>query len=141
MITEFSGEFRFLSNFYPSFVVFEGFMYPTVEHAYQAAKTESPSLRKEIRICGNAGIARRLGRGSPQRPEWENLKLPIMEDLLRSKFTLPHLQRKLLETSGQELIEGNWWGDTYWGVCGGVGQNNLGKLLMKIRDDLLPFPF
>ena len=59
-----------------------------------------------------------------------------MEDFLRQKFTDSDLKEKLLATGDAELIEGNHWGDVIWGVCNGIGENNLGKLLMNIRNDL-----
>jgi len=59
-----------------------------------------------------------------------------MTDLVRQKFSNPQLAKQLLDTKDFELIEGNTWGDTFWGVCSGKGQNNLGKILMQIRNEL-----
>lgn len=114
-------------------------MYPTVEHAYQAAKTLDGGVRKSIRTAETAGKAKKIGNSLHLRSDWEDRKLPTMEELLRKKFNLPYLSRKLVGTSGELLIEGNTWGDHYWGVCDGWGENNLGKLLMRIRDELLLF--
>ena len=55
---------------------------------------------------------------------------------LRYKFSNPDLKEKLLATGNEELVEGNWWGDQYWGICDGIGKNKLGKLLMKVRKEL-----
>ena len=71
-----------------------------------------------------------------QLSDWEEIKDSIMYLGLRQKFHNPTLQKKLLATGEEELIEGNWWNDTYWGVCNGVGQNNLGKILMEVRDEI-----
>jgi predicted NAD-dependent protein-ADP-ribosyltransferase YbiA (DUF1768 family) len=76
------------------------------------------------------------GRKIPIRKDWEDVKLDVMESLLRVKFADLELKQLLLATGTAKLIEGNFWGDTYWGVCAGIGRNNLGKLLMKIRDEL-----
>ena len=140
MIKDFSGQYEFLSNFSPSTVMdYAGIIYPTVEHAYQAAKTLDLQLRKKEFTTGTAAQAKKKGRQIETREDWEGVKLFIMETLLREKFSIKHpdLVLMLKETYPHELVEGNWWGDTYWGVCKGVGQNNLGKLLMKIRQELI----
>lgn len=134
-INKFFGPYQFLSNFWPSEVELEGAKYPTVEHAYQAAKTTVPEEREKIRLAASAGAARKLGRKVTIRPDWEAIKVSIMADLLDQKFS-GELSLKLQATGSEELIEGSWWGDTYWGVCKGEGQNILGKLLMKIRENL-----
>lgn len=137
MINRFRGEYRFLSSFWPAEVELEGLTFPTVEHAYQAAKTTNVTLRKSIARLPTPGIAKRAGRGLPLREDWEEIKLGIMENLVRQKFTLhDDLKHELLGTGDEELVEGNNWRDTFWGMCGGVGKNHLGKILMKIRDEL-----
>jgi ribA/ribD-fused uncharacterized protein len=71
------------------------------------------------------------------RPDWEQVKILIMTSLVRDKFTRHQdLKEQLLATGDAELIEGNWWGDTFWGVCKGKGENHLGKVLMKVREEL-----
>lgn len=70
------------------------------------------------------------------RSDWEEVKLGVMEGLLREKFSDPELRRKLLATGERELVEGNDWGDSFWGVCAGRGKNHLGRLLMKLREEL-----
>jgi hypothetical protein len=134
-ITSFSEENRFLSNFYPCRVEMEGIVYLSVENAYQAAKTMNVSEREEIARM-TPGQAKRTGSCVSLRPDWESIKLVIMEDLIRQKFNIPDLRDKLLATGDSELIEGNNWCDHYWGMCEGEGQNMLGKILMKIRSDL-----
>lgn len=136
-ITTFTGKYRFLSNFSLSRVVLGGETYPTVEHAYQAAKTLDLADRQRIRRAPTAGEAKRLGRRMTLRPNWEDEKLAVMEDLLRQKFAYGDLRAALVQTGDATLVEGNDWGDRYWGVCRGVGLNNLGLLLMQIRSELI----
>lgn len=139
-ILEFTGEYHFLSNFHPSEVEMEGWIYPTVEHAYQAAKTSDLSMRRRIRHCPSPGGAKRLGRkilmSWTEQLEWDKKKPDVMLELLRKKFSIPKLRQKLLETGILKLVEGNDWGDHYWGICEGRGLNMLGWLLMKVRDEL-----
>lgn len=129
-ISSFFGEYRFLSNFYPQNVILDGQVYPTVEHAYQAAKTLSEYWRICIRNAGTPGQAKRMGRKVPMRPDWDAVKLQIMEKLLRQKFSEPYLKKLLTETQPLKLIESNNWGDVFWGCCKGLGENHLGKILM-----------
>lgn len=136
-IDSFNEEFEFLSNFFPSPVTdTEGNTYPTVEHYFQAMKTLNPEERKKIAAAPTPGKAKRMGRSVNLRKDWEQIKLSVMREGLRQKFSIPGLRDMLLETYDAELIEGNWWHDTYWGVCNGVGENHLGKLLMEIREEL-----
>lgn len=137
MIDKFDGEYAFLSNFYPSsiFDSNDGFTYPTVEHFFQAKKSLILKEREMISKADTPGKAKRMGRKVQLRSDWEDIKLLVMEDALRRKFSKARFREALLATGDEELIEGNWWGDTFWGVCKGVGENNLGKLLMKIRED------
>lgn len=136
MINSFKDDYRFLSNFWPCTVNLDGWWYPSVEHAYQAAKCLMPE-RGQFNIRMTAGQAKRLGQKIALRPDWEQIKLEVMATLLIQKFAKgSHLGNKLLATAPHELIEGNTWGDVYWGVCEGKGENNLGKLLMLIREDI-----
>lgn len=154
VIDKFFGDYRFLSNFYPSPmtvpVIYDGINhkeqeavrvhyidFPTVEHAYVACKSNSPEIQKFVATLDGAGAVKRYGRKIPLRPDWEQVKLNIMRMLVRKKFfTHDDLAFQLMQTHDAQLIEGNTWGDTYWGVCKGVGENNLGKILMAIRDEL-----
>lgn len=134
MITSFTGEYAFLSNFYPCQVVWDGKIYPSVEHAYQAAKTLDPQEREIIRLAPTPGKARRLGRRVTMRPDWEPIKRSVMFLLVLRKFQDPALGARLLATGDRVLVEGNDWGDTYWGQCPlGVGENHLGRILMLVR--------
>lgn len=133
-IGSFQGPFRFLSNFAPSPVRMRGLTYPTVEHAYQAAKTLDPEMRERIRACATPGQAKRLGRNVALRDGWEEIKLDVMAACLRAKFAHAPLREMLLATGDAELVEGNTWGDRFWGVCRGEGANHLGRLLMAERE-------
>ena len=136
-IESFQGEYRFLSNFWPAEVVFEGIKYPSVEHAYQSAKTLDRSERQKIAAIADPGEAKRAGRALTYRADWEAVKFDVMEQCVRYKFTHhADLRTKLLATGDAELIEGNDWGDRVWGVYQGQGENRLGKILMKIRAEL-----
>ena len=137
MINSFTSEYRFLSNFWPAKVTLEGLVFDSVEHAYVAAKTTDAEIRKQVQQIKNTGEVKKFGRTIKLRSDWESVKLSIMEDLLRQKFSNSHLKQQLFLTGSHELVEGNWWGDIFWGVCNGVGENNLGKLLMKIRDEII----
>jgi len=132
----FSGRLAFCSNFYDSPVMFDWSQYPTVEHAYQAAKTLNKAAREEIRLASTPGKAKRLGQQVDIRPDWEDVKVEIMRDLVWRKFQIPELAYMLLDTGDTILEERNYWGDTFWGICDGVGQNWLGKLLMETRERL-----
>lgn len=137
VIMSFTGDYAFLSNFYPVDVIYDGWKYRTVEHAYQAAKTLDLYMRDAIRSCRKPGLAKTFGRAAELRPGWDEIKLSVMADLLRQKFTVREdLKARLLETGDATLVEGNHWHDVWWGVCNGRGENHLGILLMEIRDEL-----
>jgi ribA/ribD-fused uncharacterized protein len=136
MIDSFKGKYRFLSNFYPCLVEYQGNVYESVEHAYSAAKTLDVSFQEAIFFARTAAEAKKIGRRVPLREDWEDIKVDIMKNLLVDKFSTFELKGKLLATGEEELVEGNWWGDTFWGVCNGIGQNCLGKLLMEVREEI-----
>ena len=136
IIDSFRGEYGYLSNFHKCRVEFEGMVYPSVEHAFQAAKNPDPEYRGRIAACTSPVIAKRMGKKTQLRPDWEEVKEGIMLELLRSKFSDPVLREKLLATGDAELIEGNNHWDRYWGVFRGEGLNKLGKLLMRVREEL-----
>lgn len=135
-IDRFTDEFQFLSNFHPARVVYEGIEYPSTEHAYQAAKTDDQQERLEF-VELTAAEAKKKGKEVIVRRDWNDIKIGVMEELVRDKFTRhPHLALKLMATEDLEIVEGNTWGDTFWGVCNGKGHNHLGRILMKIRKEL-----
>lgn len=142
MINKFEGEYNFLSNFYPSPITIDSITYPTIEHAFQAAKTRSFLKRIGISKLDTPGKAKRAGRQVELRSDWEKIKDQVMYDCLKEKFKNPDLKEKLLATGNEELIEGTTWHDNYWGNCtcdkckNIEGKNILGKLLMKLREEL-----
>lgn len=135
-INYFDGENSFLSNFYEHEVLYEGKLYPTNEHAYQAAKTLNEKEREKIRKAKTASRAKFFGRKVDKREDWEDIKKQIMYELCLEKFKDEKMKEKLLNTGDKELIEGNTWNDDFWGKCSDKGQNHLGKILMRIREEL-----
>lgn len=135
-ITSFWGEHRFLSNFFPALVIYDGVEYPTVENAYQAAKTMNTAARIKFEDI-YAAEAKRLGKTLKLREDWDEVRYDIMYDLVNQKFRNPELQKKLKYTGNREIVEGNRWGDTFWGCIevegDWVGKNLLGRILMEIR--------
>jgi ribA/ribD-fused uncharacterized protein len=149
IIEEFKGEYRFLSNFWRAEI--RPYWWPDTlpafpgnEWLFQAWKVNPddtfvwlPEV-EWIRTAPTPGEAKRRGRITAAfRPDWEDLKIDVMRYCVQLKFrNHADLRTKLLATGDAELIEGNWWNDTYWGVCDGVGENHLGKLLMEEREVL-----
>jgi ribA/ribD-fused uncharacterized protein len=127
---------EYLSNFYPSTIRFEGVLYPTVEHAYQASKTTDLKLREIIRKAPGPMEAKKLGKCLQLREDWENVRIDIMRCLIKEKFSNPFLSHLLIKTKDADLIMNNLWNDRFWGVCRGTGENWLGKILMEIREEL-----
>lgn len=133
-INGFAGDYRFLSNFYYCPVVYDGTHYCNAEAAYQSAKTLDLSQRVGFQQIG-PNEAKRLGRSLALRPDWCYVKFDVMRTILNDKFNRNHeLMDRLVATGDAHLEETNDWGDTTWGVCGGTGDNVLGKMLMSIRD-------
>lgn len=134
MINKFADDYSFLSNYYPCIVVYNGYTFQSSEAAYQAQK--DPSRINEF-INLDADDSKHLARKVMLRPDWEDIKVQIMEEIVRAKFTQnKDLAEKLLATGEEELVEGNYWRDRFWGVYEGEGQNHLGKILMQIRDEI-----
>lgn len=152
MIGEFKGKYRFLSNFHPARIEYEHLVYPSVEHAYVAAKTKNMKFKRLITTipANQAGKAKRMGSvggmkkfGCNLIKDWDFLKTKIMLDLLRLKFQDVTLSGLLLQTGDEYLQEGNKWHDNYWGACkceqcltNTIGFNMLGQLLMNVRKEL-----
>ena len=134
-----SGQYRFLSNFYPA-------LDSTVEHHFQAAKAADPQEAEWVMAASTPGEAKRRGRRVTKRSDWDEVRISVMRHLLRKKFEAPILRSQLLGTGDRMLIEGNTWGDKFWGAVFEqppghpqsliVGENHLGKLLMEIRSEL-----
>ncbi len=134
-ILEFQGPTRWLSNFALCNIWLDGVLYPSTENAYQAAKTSSWEERLYFLDCTPAQ-AKKQGGLVTMRPNWNEVKVGVMTDLTRQKFKQEPYKSQLLATGNCKLVEGNVWGDTFWGVCKGVGENNLGKIIMAVREEL-----
>jgi hypothetical protein len=136
-ILSFDGEHQYLSNFYFAEFVWDGIIWPTSEHAFQAAKVINREERIVLSRITNPGSVKAAGKLVPLREDWQEVKIQTMHDVVYEKFKQnPPIQKLLLNTGNRYLEEGNTWNDTVWGVCNGVGANNLGIILMQVRDEL-----
>lgn len=141
-IREFSGKYYFLSNFFQSSVTWQGLTYQNNEAAFQSAKTLNENARRSFTVL-DPSTAKSRGRKVLLRDDWESVKYGIMYEICKAKFTQnADLKKKLLNTGDVYLEEGNTWHDNIWGNCHCdkckdiAGQNHLGKILMKIREEL-----
>lgn len=134
-IDSFRGRYAFLSNFYHAPFTFQGMNFSNSEAAFQSQKSTDPNVQKMF--CSlDASQAKRLGRRVILRDGWDNMRLDVMYDVCLAKFSQhPNLKQMLLDTGDAYLEEGNTWNDKFWGTCNGVGENNLGKTLMRIREE------
>lgn len=153
VISSFTGEHAFLSNFYLTPILCEKLLYPSAEHAFQAMKTTEIRLRELFTDpTMTPGNAKRAGRRLVLRAGWDDLRIAMMYRVLLVKFAEGKLRKKLVTTYPHNLVEGNTWHDTFWGACigcyrcegndgasttGMLGENNLGKLLMTIRESCM----
>lgn len=138
VIDRFEGEDDYLSNFYISPCTYEGITYSSSECAFQAAKSTDPEVRATF-IDMKPGKAKRKGKEIALRTDviWDEVRDSIMLEVVRNKFKEnKDIARKLRQTGHSKLVEGNNWGDTYWGQVDGVGENKLGEILMQIREEI-----
>lgn len=136
MISEFQGNYRWLSNFWRCKIEIDGIVFESAEHAYQAHKPLSNRDMLWVAAAQSSGAAKRRGARVIIRPDWNNVKVDIMRKVVTAKFRQnKYLMKLLLETGNQQLVEGNTWGDRFWGKCDGVGQNWLGRILMDVRSE------
>lgn len=138
-ILQFQDEYRWLSNHWPSIIVFQGITFPTVEHAYVYSKTivqEEQDLFLQAQPM-SAAQAKRAGKLLTLRSDWEDVRLNFMLDFTRQKYRNQVLRNKLIDTGNCLIVEGNTWHDYFWGQCNGKGENNLGKIIMKVREELI----
>lgn len=132
----FQDQYRWLSNFWEVPIVYECVTYKSVEYAYQASKTLDKGWRENIKRCDTPAQAKRMGKKASLRTDWNDIKLSVMEELVRQKFDKEPYCSILITTGQCHIEESNNWNDTYWGVCNGKGANHLGKIIMKIRKEL-----
>lgn len=137
MIDVFTGDFDFLSNFY-----IEKYG-KSNEHIYQSKKTIDQDWKTVILNAPTPGKAKKYGRACPKRSNWNDIRVSVMEKLVREKFKDTFLALKLTDTFPEKIVEGNLWHDNFWGDCGcdkcktRKGKNNLGRILMKIRKEII----
>jgi len=142
MIYKFADKYEFLSSFYSVNIKLNGKNYKSVEHAYQASKSENESEHEWIRNAPTASKAKSFGKKVKVRKNWDDIKYSLMLKLVRSKFKNPELRQMLLETGDELIIEGNYWHDNTWGNCTCArcmdieGKNWLGEILMKVRQEI-----
>ena len=137
-IGRFTDEYEFLSNFFEREFEFDGYAFKTVEHAFQANKAMDGVEFDKIAHADTPGQAKRLGRKCLMKQNWESVKIDYMYRMVLAKFEQhADLAKRLIATYPRELMEGNTWNDTFWGVCNGVGENHLGKILMRVRDEIM----
>lgn len=137
----FREEYAFLSNFAPCKLKVNGLCFTSVEAAFQSFKTLDPNVRAKFQYM-TPSQAKAAGRKIKNlRPDWNDIRLELMLALVRIKFrNHPEYAKRLVQIQGP-IVENNDWGDTFWGVCKGRGENHLGKILMTIRDELDNPPF
>ncbi len=156
MINTFTGRWRFLSNFYPAEIEHKGIKYPSVEHFYVAMKIKEDQVidnkfitlvdcQEFISRIKNPSDVKKLGKILKIRKDWDEIKFKIMEWGVNEKFKHTELSKMLIDTGDEELIEGNFWHDKVWGKCtcencGNDGENNLGKILMSVREKIKNTP-
>jgi N-glycosidase YbiA len=134
-------EFYCLDNFSSFKVKYDGYLYSSLEEAYQTIGflESAPEIANEIKNSHSAHEAQKIAylNKDKQRNDWDQVKVTIMEQLLRAKIEQnPYVKKKLLETKDYMIVEDspkdNYWG---WGY-NRDGENQLGKLWMKLRDEL-----
>jgi len=157
MIEQFRGPNFYLSNMYflENWIqTDQGFLVPTSEHAYQAAKFVDIDAHKQVasacaemldpRVYADGLAAKEMAhslieQGAEVRLDWEIARDGIMLVSARQKFVRNRpILEKLIATEFEEIVEGNDWGDRYWGVDpvgSRNGKNMLGKILMRVRDE------
>lgn len=140
IIGSFTGEYRWLSNFKPVKIVYDGIEYPSVEHAYQSAKSDDMIWKSKCASLGyTPGKIKRESYGVTLVENWDKLKVSVMIDCVTQKFNQEPYKTRLLATGDKFLKEGNNHNDTFWGVCNetGQGDNRLGEIIMNVRRKLI----
>lgn len=139
-IVSFRGEYNFLSNFHPVKFLHDGILMYSVEHAYIYEKFKNNAeVKRWVKNITNAGALKRKTKGITPIEGWNRKKLNVMYRLCFIKFgTNSTYKHRLISTGDKEIIEGNTWGDKFWGVVEEngefVGDNYLGRILMSIRN-------
>ena len=132
-------EYGCFSNFSPHPIRLKGKNWPTSEHYFQAQKFDGTPDEEEVRQANSPMMAARMGRSRkrPLRKDWESVKDSIMHAAVRAKFTQHADLREILLATGDVVIVEHTENDAYWGDGGdGSGQNRLGQILMRVREEL-----
>ncbi len=139
MIKQFTGNYRWLSNFTIVKIIYKGIEYASTEHAFMSAKSKDPKWKEFCRIEPLAGIVKKESKKIKLITDWEIKKVEVMKEVLELKFKQSPFKEQLIATGNEEIQEDNTWGDLFWGVdlITGQGKNMLGKLIMEIRKELL----
>ena len=136
IINQFRNEYRWLSNFWKAQFILDKKTWMSVEHWYQANKSPDPKIGNAIRQLPSPSNAKKMGQELVLRDDWGKVRDEVMYEGVFAKFSQnPYLCQRLVDTGDAVLIEGNTWGDTYWGICKDVGQNKLGHILMRVRGE------
>ena len=141
-ITDFRGNYGFLSNFHKSKITYGGLTYPCVENAFQAGKCADAEGKIKYTLQNNPVRAKMMGKREKLPQDWDRLSVSLMEKLIKIKFSDQQLAEKLVSTGDEEIIEENRWHDNKWGRCvcerckTKPAENLLGKILMKTRDEI-----
>lgn len=145
VVKEFVGDYSFLSNFHMADFMWRNVRFPTAEHAFAYAKGFCATSPEDcdghfaaVLKATTPNTAKKLGRGlAINVEEWDKIKVQYMREIVHAKFNHNEsdedLVGKLINTGAMMLVEGNTWGDTFWGRCGGKGFNTLGVILMEER--------
>lgn len=137
----FRNEFACLSNMYPTPLKINGLCFSCAEAAFQSFKTTDPEIRKKFQFI-TGPEAKRLGRKVELRPDWNEIRIAVMREVLKCKLKhYPSIYGVIAHAANTPggVVEENTWNDTFWGVCNGRGENHLGKLLKELYDEDLPF--
>lgn len=139
IIKEFQGEYRWLSNFATVDILHDEILYPSVEHAWVASKNTDVNWKRKCAASIHPSLVKKMGDDVDLREDWDEVKETIMKELLILKFNQEPFRTKLIETGNDYIMEGNWWGDKFWGYClqKNEGRNLLGGMIMGIRLELI----
>lgn len=129
---KFRNQYYFLSNMCPCDIQWEGRIFKCSETIYQMEKCKNDADKKKFYAL-DGFQAKRFGRRFTIRDDWLKIRDNRMFEILLQKFSDKELMNKLIAVEG-DIVEDNYWNDTYWGKCNGKGLNKLGKMLMEIRD-------
>lgn len=137
MINSFKGDYSWLSNMADCEINYKGWTFKSVENAYMWAKNPNDEAWLDFCLTNSPAECKKRAKTVALRHDWEEVKLSVMFELLKLKFSQKRFKEKLLATGTENIVEGNYWNDKFWGVClksnPNVGENYLGRLIMEVR--------